>query len=75
MLGVFEGRAIYLLFNGILGDKKPNGGNVLTGAVLDSLPPHEGPKVIYGEACRLGENRLRAANVTFKQVPWEVRAG
>ncbi|MCC7351429.1 MAG: site-specific DNA-methyltransferase [Phycisphaerales bacterium] len=75
LLGVFEGRAVYLLFNGILGDKKPNGGNVLTGAVLESLPGHDGPKVIYGEACRLGETRLKAANITFKQVPWEVRAG
>jgi adenine-specific DNA-methyltransferase len=75
LLGTFEGRAVYLLFNGILGDKKPNGGNVLTGAVLESLPKHDGPKVIYGEACRLGGARLRAANVTFKQVPWEVRAG
>ncbi len=75
LLGVYEGRAIYLLFNGILGDRKPAGGNVLTGAVLESLPAHEGPKVIYGEACRLGENRLRQANVIFKQVPWEVRTG
>jgi adenine-specific DNA-methyltransferase len=75
LLGTFEGRAVYLLFNGILGDKKPNGGNVLTGAVLESLPKHDGPKVIYGEACRLGEARLRAAGVTFKQVPWEVRTG
>jgi hypothetical protein len=48
---------------------------VLTRSVLESLPKHDGPKVIYGEACRLGESRLKAANVTFKQVPWEVRAG
>jgi adenine-specific DNA-methyltransferase len=75
LLGIFDGRAIYLLFNGILGDKKPDGGNVLTGAVLNALPSHDGPKVIYGEACRLGESRLQAANVTFKQVPWEVRVG
>jgi hypothetical protein len=75
LLGVFEERAVYLLFNGILGDKKTSGGNVLTTTVLDSLPQHVGPKVIYGEACRLGESRLRAANITFKQVPWEVRAG
>lgn len=75
LLGTFEGRAVYLLFNGILGDKKPKGGNVLTGAVLESISEHNGAKVIYGEACRLGEARLKAANIIFKQVPWEVRAG
>jgi adenine-specific DNA-methyltransferase len=34
---VHEGRAFYLLFNGILGDRRPAGGNVLTSAVLDAL--------------------------------------
>lgn len=74
LLGTFKGRAVYLLFNGILGDRKPNGGNVLTGAVLDSLPAHDGPKVVYGEACYLGEARLQAARVTFKPVPREIGA-
>ena len=34
LLGVHRGRAVYLLYNGVLGDKRPAGGNVLTGAVL-----------------------------------------
>ena len=38
LLGVHEGRAIYLLYNGILKDKSVGGGNVLTGPVLDVLP-------------------------------------
>src|SRR5205814_2177459 len=38
LLGAYEGRAIYLLYNGVLGDKRPAGGNVLTHAVLDNLP-------------------------------------
>ena len=49
--------AYYLLYNGILGDRRPEGGNVLTLAVLQALKAscwHAGPKVIYGEACRLG---------------------
>jgi len=75
LLGVHGGRTIYLLFNGVLGDKRPAGGNVLTKKVLESLPPHEGPRVVYGEACRLGESRLRDAGVIFRQVPWEVRVG
>lgn len=73
LLGVHEGRAIYLLYNGVLGDKKPDGGNVLTGDVLQSLPSHAGPKVIYGEACRLGGSRLRAGRITFKQIPCQIK--
>ena len=53
-LGRQNGTAYYLLYNGILGDKRPNGGNVLTAKVLNDLPAHDGQKVIYGEACRIG---------------------
>jgi hypothetical protein len=73
LLGVHNGKAVYLLFNGVLGDKRPNGGNVLTGDVLRNLPAHDGPKVIYGESCRLGADRLRRASIVFKQVPYEIR--
>ncbi|MFZ2302894.1 MAG: site-specific DNA-methyltransferase [Gallionella sp.] len=77
LLGVHEGRAIYLLFNGILGDKRPASGNVLTNEVLaaiDRICPHDGQKVIYGEACRLGAARLATAGVTFKHIPYDVKA-
>lgn len=47
LLGVHEGVAIYLLYNGILGDKTIDGGNVLTSSVLISLPPHDGPKTFW----------------------------
>ena len=73
--------AYYLLFNGILGDKRPASGNVLTSAVLDALlalhatTPHpDAPLVVYGEACRLGEARLALAQVTFKHIPYGVKA-
>ena len=73
--------AYYLLFNGILGDKRPASGNVLTSAVLDALlalhasTPHpDAPLVVYGEACRLGEARLALARVVFKHIPYDVRA-
>ena len=69
-LGVHEGRAIYLLYNGILGDKSVDGGNVLTGPVLDILPPHDGPRVIYAAACRLGMPRLNREGIVFKQTPY-----
>ncbi|MCE5360422.1 MAG: hypothetical protein JJ714_05440 [Acidithiobacillus sp.] len=70
LLGIFEGRAIYLLYNGILKDKSVNGGNVLTGPVFDALPKFAGPKVIYAAACRLGASRLGRENITFKQTPY-----
>jgi adenine-specific DNA-methyltransferase len=50
---------------------------VLTGEVLAAIErvlPHAGPKVVYGEACRLGAARLAAAGVTFKQLPYDVQA-
>ncbi|MBK9440482.1 MAG: site-specific DNA-methyltransferase [Comamonadaceae bacterium] len=141
--------AVYLLFNGILKDKRPASGNVLTQAVLDALlvlhakihamghpapdaaeptesgslggrafcagqggaraaggghetertavqAPGEGhaaarcaaqapsdtptpeaasiPLLVFGEACRLGAARLKLANVTFKHIPYDVKA-
>lgn len=33
---------------------------------------HAGPKVIYGEACRLGAARLAAEAIVFKQLPHAV---
>lgn len=73
LLGVHNGKAVYLLFNGILGDRSPRGGNVLTNAVLKSLPDHDGPRVIYGEGCRLGAARLKREGIVFKQIPYGVR--
>jgi adenine-specific DNA-methyltransferase len=76
-LGVHEGTAYYLLYNGILGDRRPAGGNVLTSNVLahlDALFPHAGPRVIYGETTRLGEARLREAGIAFKQIPYDIKA-
>jgi len=73
--------ACYLLFNGILKDKRPASGNVLTQAVLDALlalhattPEPTAPLLVYGEACRLGEERLRQANVSFRHIPYDVKA-
>ena len=86
-LGTHQGTAYFLLFNGILGDRRPAGGNVLTSAVLAALcgdqltgqpaghptsRTHSGPRVVYGEACLLGPARLAAAGVSFKQLPHAV---
>jgi adenine-specific DNA-methyltransferase len=74
LLGIHGGTAYYLLYNGILGDKRPAGGNVLTAKTLALLPPFDGPKIIFGEACRLGDGRLRQAGITFRQIPYEIKA-
>ncbi|MDX9945054.1 MAG: site-specific DNA-methyltransferase [Azonexus sp.] len=77
LIGIHEGTAYYLLYNGILGDRRPQGGNVLTGpllATLNELAPHNGPRVIYGESCRLSPQRLKAAGIVFKQIPYDIRA-
>lgn len=76
-LGVHDGRAIYLLFNGVLGDRRSSSGNVLTGNMLATIEqrfPHNGPKIVYGEASKLGTARLAAAGVTFRQLPYDVKA-
>jgi adenine-specific DNA-methyltransferase len=73
LIGVHRGTAIYLLCNGILKDKTVGGGNVLTWAVLESLPRHDGSKIIYGTACRISPARRARENIVFKQIPYAIR--
>lgn len=76
LLGVHNSVAYYLLFNSILGDRRPTGGNVLTHEVLHTIKkmfPHVGPKVVYGEVSRLGAARLAAEGITFKQIPYDIK--
>ena len=77
LLGTHGDTALILLYNGILGDRRPESGNVLTQAVwqaiLDTLPKHDGPRVIYGEACRLTQARLKKLNAVFRQIPYDIR--
>lgn len=76
-LGKHNDTAYYLLYNGILGDKRPEGGNVLTSKILGQLPKineHDGKIVIYGESTRFGSARLKKSNITFKQIPYDVGA-
>jgi site-specific DNA-methyltransferase (adenine-specific)/adenine-specific DNA-methyltransferase len=73
-IGDHQGLGIYLLYNGILGDKSVNGGNVLTRQVLAQLPKFSGQKVIYCAGNILGRERLRAEGIVVKQTPYEVKA-
>lgn len=73
LLGTFRNVGIYLLYNGILGDKSASGGNMLTRSVLASLPPHAGQKIIYCAGCLLGSDRLRSENILIRQTPYEIK--
>lgn len=72
-IGECRGVGIYLLFNGILGDKSSQGGNVLTRSVLAKLPPFDGQKVIYCAGCLLGKDRLQAERILVRQTPYEIK--
>lgn len=72
-IGECRGVGIYLLFNGILGDKTANGGNVLTRGVLAQLPEFDGQKVIYCAGCLLGRERLQAERIIVRQTPYEIK--
>lgn len=73
LLGVHRGRAVYLLYNGILKDRAIDGGNVLTSPLLAELPAHDGPRVVYGARCVIGADRLRRLDIIFKQLPYDLR--
>jgi adenine-specific DNA-methyltransferase len=75
-LGEHDGTQYFLLFNGILGDKRPEGGNVLTYEVFDALVhiyPFDGPRVVFGEAVKLPPTLRVRERVTFKKIPYSLR--
>jgi len=45
--------------------------------LADAAPAGASPptrKVVYGETTRLGERRLAEAGVTFRQIPYDIKA-
>ncbi|WP_233491893.1 DNA methyltransferase [Nioella nitratireducens] len=82
LLGVHGERAVALLYNGILKDRSPGGGNVLTRAVLGLIredlatvaPGCAGDLVVYGAACRLSEATLKEQSILFRQTPYDISA-
>ncbi|GLV27993.1 site-specific DNA-methyltransferase [Sphingobium sp. TomTYG75] len=77
-IGEHDGGGLALLYNGILGDKRVSGGNVLTRKTLATVRAaasgFSGPITVYGEASRLSPESLRAEGITFKQTPYDVKA-
>ena len=82
LLGVHDGRAYALLYNGILGDKRPNAGNVLTRAIVAVVRREiarvwagfAGTLTVYGEQTRLARATLEQERIIFKQIPYDVKA-
>ena len=82
LLGLHDGRAYALLYNGILGDKRPDGGNVLIRATLERIryeiarlnTKFDGRLTIYGEQSRLTATTLERENIVFKQMPYDLKA-
>lgn len=78
-LGMKDNVAYALLYNGILRDKRIDGGNVLTSKTLDVIlsdmehKPYD-KLVIYGESSRISLPRLKALNIEFKQTPYDIKA-
>ena len=82
LLGLLDGHAYALLYNGILGDRRPGGGNVLTHATLRTIreainrvaPEFDGLLTVYGEQSRLAKTTLERERILFKHTPYEVQA-
>ncbi|MDE0695496.1 MAG: site-specific DNA-methyltransferase [Boseongicola sp.] len=77
-LGEHGGRALALLYNGVLGDRSVNGGNVLTRRTLAAIRTagngFGGPLTVYGERTALAGATLKAERVEFKQTPYDLKA-
>jgi len=85
-LGVHNGIAYALLYNGILGDKSERGGNILTHATLNLImreidtaakkrkePLEYETLVVYGEAAKRSYVALQQNNIIFKQTPYDIK--
>lgn len=77
LIGTFQGRAIHLLHSAESpGVAREDMGNVLTTAVLETLPmpsaDFSGTLVVYAEGCSVPEERLAERGVVFKQIPYQI---
>jgi adenine-specific DNA-methyltransferase len=77
LLGIFQNRAVHLLWSAeSAGVANAVAGNVLTAEALAALPKpspdFDGAAIVYGEGCTVTAERLAAAGVTFKQIPYQV---
>lgn len=82
LLGIHDGQAWALLYNGVLGDRRSNGGNVLTRGTLALIREKAaetdqgfgGRLTVYGELSRLAPETLEREDVVFKQTPYDIES-
>ncbi len=77
VLGVRGGVAYALLYNGILKDRRVDGGNVLTKRTLALVREDLGSAsfdslVVYAEWSKLGAEALAAERIVLKQTPYDL---
>ncbi|MBI4625146.1 MAG: hypothetical protein HY736_18245 [Verrucomicrobia bacterium] len=46
---------------------------MLTQSILDELPDHDGPKVIFAASSRVSPTRLKDGGIVFKQTPYAIK--
>lgn len=78
VLGVDVDQAMALLYNGVLGDRRPQGGNVLTRQTLAIIREHlpadfDGELIVYGERSALTAPSLIRERIVFRQTPYDVK--
>ena len=81
LLGIHQGRAYFLLYNGILKDRRPDAGNVLTPAVwvwLQSLLPAASqgqslPCTVFGDSSLILAAQRERLNIEFKRMPYKLK--
>jgi len=66
-LGTFNNVGYYLFFNGV-------GGNTFGPPELASLAADGVPKVVYADLATVSGEELAAHGITFKQIPYDVKA-
>ena len=61
LIGIHKGTAYYLIRDD------------LTRQIFETLPAHDGTKIIFGDSCRMSETALAEVDATFKQLPKAIR--
>ena len=77
-LGVHNNCGYALLYNGIIGDKSVNGGNILTTPTLATIrrdvPKGFGGRiVVYARGKRFLPGRMKTENLDFRQIPYDCK--
>ena len=76
-LGVYDGIAYAMLYNGVLHDRSYAGGNVLTPKTMRIVREDIGAAkydrmIVYGECTKLSAAKLKEEKIEFRQTPYDI---